>query len=402
MTATTFTPTPANRHAHATEAESACAAFENRYGYKPCWIASAPGRVNLIGEHTDYNAGFVLPMAIDYRTAIAAAPNPSKRIVIYSEAVAEEAIIELPHGLAADPKGRWTNYIKGVLSGLLEVGIPVRGFNALIHSSVPAGGGLSSSAALEIATAALVQALAGATLDPLRTAKLCQTAEHLFAGVPCGIMDQYIGIFGREGQALLLDCRSLEATWLPFDDPAVTVLIIDTRVKHELAQGQYAMRRLSCEEAARAMEVPTLREADLDLLGRRARRMSETAARCARHVISEIARTERAASCIRHRDWAAFGRLLDASHESLRTDFNVSSPELDVVVEAARSLRPLGGVYGARMTGGGFGGCVVALIETHRRSAIEAHIADVYRQRHGIEARFFTSRAAGGVSTREL
>jgi galactokinase len=197
---------------------------------------------------------------------------------------------------------------------------------------------------------------------------------------------------------LLLDCRSLLPTWLPFDDPAVTVLIIDTRAKHELAKGQYAIRRLACEEAARAMDVPTLREANLDLLERYKHHMSEQAVRCARHVISEIGRTERAALCIRDRDWTAFGQLLDASHESLKTDFDVSSPELDVVVEAAQSLGFEGGVYGARMTGGGFGGCVVALIETRRQSTIEAHIADIYRDRHGVEARFFTSHAAGGVS----
>jgi galactokinase len=400
MTAATL-PSLADSPVHAT-AESARAAFEKRYAQAPRWIASAPGRVNLIGEFTDYNAGFVLPMAIDYRTVIAAVPNLTRRIVIYSEAVGEEAIIDLAHGLAPDPVGRWTNYIKGVLSGFLKIGIPVRGFNALVHSTVPVGGGLSSSAALELATAGLAQALVGATLDPLRTVKLCQNAEHLFAGVPCGIMDQYIGMFGREGQVLLLDCRSLEPTWLPFDDPAVTVLIIDTCVKHELAKGQYSIRRLACEEAARAMGAPTLREGDLALLDRHAPGMSEAAMRCARHVISEITRTELAASCIRDRDWTAFGGLLNASHESLKTDFNVSSPELDTVVEAAQSLGPKGGVYGARMTGGGFGGCVVALIETHQRSAIEAHIAEVYRQRHGIEARFFTSHAAGGVSVLEV
>jgi galactokinase len=395
-------PSLANSPGRAT-VELAQAAFEKRYGSPPRCIASAPGRVNLIGEYTDYNGGFVLPMAIDYRTAIAAAPNMTRRIAIYSEAVGEEAVIDLPHGLVPDLKGHWTNYIKGVLSGLLKTGIPVRGFNALIHSTVPVGGGLSSSAALELATAGLAQALVGSTLDPLRTVKLCQNAEHVFAGVPCGIMDQYIGMFARKGQALLLDCRSLGATWLPFDDPAVTVLIIDTRVKHDLAKGQYAIRRLACEEAARVMGVPTLREADLESLDRHAPSMSEAAMRCARHVVSEITRTERAASCIRDRDWSSFGGLLDASHESLKTDFNVSSPELDTVVDAAQTLRSQGGgVYGARMTGGGFGGCVVALIDTRERPAIEAYIAEVYRERHGIEARFFTSHAAGGVSVLEV
>jgi galactokinase len=278
----------------------------------------------------------------------------------------------------------------------------VRGFKAFIHSTLPVGGGLSSSAALETAMAALIQAMTGAKLDPHETITLCQTAEHVFAGVPCGIMDQYICTLAQAGQALLLDCRSQVPTWIPFEDPSVTVLIINTQVKHDLAKGEYARRRIACEEAARVMELSTLREAHPELLARCGPQMSEAARQCARHVIRENARTRYAAASLRERDWESFGRLLYESHESLKSDFHVSCPELDMVVEAAQALGPAGGVHGARMTGGGFGGCVIALIETSRREEIEASIAAAYRRKTGIRATFFASRAAAGVSVAEV
>jgi galactokinase len=311
-------------------------------------------------------------------------------------------VIELPRGLAPEPRKDWSNYVRGVLSGYLRRGILVQGFHAYIHSTVPVGGGLSSSAALETATAALIEAMAGKRLDPLETIALCQTAEHIFAGVPCGIMDQYICRLARAGQALLLDCRSQAPTWIPFDDRSVTALIINTQVKHDLAAGEYARRRLACEEAARVMEQSTLREANPELLSRYEGRMSEQAMRCARHVVGEIARTRQAATSLRDRDWATFGRLLNESHESLKTDFKVSCAELDVVVEAAQALGAEGGVYGARMTGGGFGGCAIALVESSKREEIQAKIGTSYRRKTGIRATFFASRAAAGVSVLEV
>lgn len=384
------------------DAELAYAAFERHYAHAPRWLASAPGRVNLIGEYTDYNGGYVLPMAIEPRTIVAAAPNDSRKITVHSEALAATVTIDLTKGLAPDPRGRWSNYLRGVVCGFLKLGALVPGFNALIHSTVPVGAGLSSSAALETSIATLLEAMAGMKLEPLQKIALCQTAEHVFAGVPCGIMDPYICTLARAGHALLLDCRSQEAVWLPFEDPEVAILIVNTQVRHELAQGEYAMRRRACEEAARALKVATLREASLERLRDRARDMSDTALRCARHVITEIARTERAAQCIAERDWHTFGELLDASHESLKSDFNVSSPELDLLVGAARDLGPRRGVYGARLTGGGFGGCAIALIEARKREEIRASIAAAYQQGTGLEPQFLISRPSAGVSILEV
>jgi len=356
----------------------------------------------LIGEYTDYNGGFVLPMAIEARTAIAAAPNESSRVVLYSQAVGETMTIDLSQPLTPEIRGRWTNYIRGVVAEFLKTGIKPQGFDAFIRSEVPLGGGLSSSAALETSMATLLEAVTGVTLDPLRKILLCQSAEHSFAGVPCGIMDPYISNLGKAGHAMLLDCRSNEPQWLPLNDPAVAILVIDTNVKHQHSKNEYALQRKACEDAARTFEVASLREASMELLGRRSGALEERALRCARHVIGEIARTERAATCIRRRDWEEFGRLLDASHDSLRDDFQVSCEELDTVVAAARGIGTAGGVYGARLTGGGFGGCVIALIEAAKQSEIERAIGAAYLRATRIQATLFVSRPASGASVIEL
>jgi galactokinase len=382
--------------------EGARNAYQRHFGRPPRWIASAPGRVNLIGEFTDYNGGFVLPMAIEARTAIAAAPNESSRIVLHSQSAGETTTIDLSRPLMREIRGRWTNYVRGVVAGFLQAGIKPQGFDALIRSDVPLGSGLSSSAALETSAATLLEAVTGVTLDPLRKVLLCQSAEHSYACVPCGIMDPYISSLGRAGYAMLLDCRSNEPTWLALDDPGVAVLVINTNVKHQLAESEYALRRKACEEAARVLDVSSLREASMELLVRRSGEMAENAMRCARHVIGEIARTERAAACISLRDWSEFGRLLDASHDSLREDFQVSCEELDAVVAAARDIGRPGGVYGARLTGGGFGGCVIALIEATKRLEIEREIGAAYLRATGIQATMFVSRPASGASVIEL
>jgi galactokinase len=378
-------------------AAQAIDAFQAQFGRRPRWLATAPGRVNLIGEHTDYNDGFVLPMAIERRMVIAAAPNDSARIVLRSAAVRETVSVELSQPLHPDPKGRWTNYPKGVLAGFLERGYIPRGFDAIVHTDLPIGAALSSSAAFETATASLLEAACGVNLDPLDKILLCQQAEHAYAGVPCGIMDQFISAAGRAGQVLLLDCRSKEPTWLPMADPAIAVLVINTNVKHDLSSSAYGERRRHCEIAARALGVASLREATAEKLRDVSASMDAMSVRCARHVIGEIARTLQAAECIRRGAWADFGQLMYESHASLRDDYAVSCVELDTAVEIARGIGRKGGVLGCRMTGGGFGGCAVALIETAAQDAIVREISASYLERTRIEATLFVSRPAQGA-----
>jgi galactokinase len=380
------------------EAEQlACSAFRKTFGHAPVWLTSAPGRVNLIGEFTDFNGGFVLPMAIEQRTALAAAPNHLNEIVLRSEASDETVSFELGRPLAPDPKGRWTNYPKGVLAGFVGRGASLTGFNAVIASTVPIGAGLSSSAALEAATELLFERVCGSPLDPVERALLCQRAEHLYAQVPCGLMDQYISLMGRPGQVLLLDCLSNSPAWIPWDDPTVTVLVVNTGVKHELSSGEYASRREACYAAARAMRVSSLREAGLDLLKAHETDMSEISMRCARHVIGENHRTRQAAGCIRDRDWAGLGELLYDSHESLRWDYRVSCRELDLVVHLAQRIGLAGGVFGARMTGGGFGGCAILLMRTEAQAHVAQEIETAYRRATGLAPRVFASRPCGGA-----
>jgi len=373
--------------------------FEKLYGRPPRWIAAAPGRVNIIGEHTDYNDGFVLPMAIEYYSVMAAdRPVDGREVItLRSTLEAEVATIDLtrPVRLAA-PK--WGNYPRGVVAGFLERGIQPGGLDVLLHSTVPLGSGLSSSAALEVCTATLLESVTGTTLDPVEKALLCQKAEHDFAGVPCGIMDQFISALGREGHLLLLDCRTRTTELVPMNDPSVALLIINTNVKHELSGGEYAERRAQCEEAARNLGVESLRDVTVVQLEAGKSKMSETVYRRARHVIGEIGRTVDAAQCVRQSDWPAVGQLMYASHAALRDDYEVSCEELDVVVEIAEAIGEQGGVYGCRMTGGGFGGCCVALVKASAVDDISKKIAADYKAKTGIAASIFASRPAAGAT----
>jgi galactokinase len=370
--------------------------FAENFGREPFWTAAAPGRVNLIGEHTDYNDGFVLPMAIERHTVIAAAPNRTGKLSLRSTAgVAGE--IDLAQPLRPGTKGAWTNYFAGVAAGFLARGAKLPGLDVAIGSDVPPGGGLSSSAALEVAAATLLEAVTGLTLDPVEKALLCQQAEHAFAGVPCGIMDQFASTLAQEEHLLLLDCRSRRVELVPLHDPAVTVLIINTQVRHELAGGEYAVRRRQCEAAAKLLGVASLRDATAELLEAARSRMDATLHRRARHVVTEIARTVRAAAAVRAGDWHLTGQLMDASHDSLRDDYEVSCAELDAVVAAARDIGPAGGVFGCRMTGGGFGGCAVALVKTAAAEAVSNEIAGQYGRRTRLQPVLFSSRPAGGA-----
>jgi len=373
--------------------------FEKLYGRPPRWIAAAPGRVNIIGEHTDYNDGFVLPMAIEYYSVMAADRPVDSREVIMLRSTLEAEVATIDLTLPVRPAApKWGNYPRGVVAGFQERGIQPGGLDVLLHSTVPLGSGLSSSAALEVCTATLLEAVTGTILDPVDKALLCQKAEHDFAGVPCGIMDQFISALGREGHLLLLDCRTRTTELVPMNDPSVALLIINTNVKHELSGGEYAERRSQCEEAASNLGVESLRDVTAVQLEAGKSKMSETVYRRARHVIGEIGRTVHAAGSVRQSDWPAVGQLMYASHAALRDDYEVSCEELDVVVEIAEAIGEQGGVYGCRMTGGGFGGCCVALVKASDVDDISEKIAADYKARTGIAATIFASRPAAGAT----
>lgn len=352
--------------------------------------------MNIIGEHTDYNDGFVLPMAIERQTVIAARKSQGTKITLHSVTTGETATFSASSIQPGDPP--WSNYVRGVVAGFKNKGLKPGGFDAVIDSDVPLGGGLSSSAALEVATATLMELLTGQKLDPAQKALLCQKAEHEFAGVPCGIMDQFTSVMAKKDHLLLLDCRSRHVEFAPFKDNSLTVLIINTNVRHKLADGAYAQRRSQCEQAAQTLKVKALRDADLKMLKAAQAGMDATVFRRARHVITENDRTVRAAECLGKGDLAKVGELMYASHASLRDDYEVSCAELDVVVDIAQQIGADGGVIGCRMTGGGFGGCAVALVRSANVELIAKRIVQDYELRTRINPSVFVSRAAAGAT----
>ena len=389
-------PNPIRTASQATVADHARQRFIERFAQPPRWLAAAPGRVNLIGEHTDYNDGFVFPMAIDRHTVVAAAPN-GRNIIRLQSSFADQPVEIDPDTLAPGAHTGWADYARGVVAGFRERGAPIPGFDAFIDSSVPVGGGLSSSAALEVALATVLEAATGHALSPVEKALLCQKAEHAYVGMPCGIMDQMASVCGQEDHLLLLDCRSLEARLVPFADPDVAVLIVDSRVRHALAGSEYPVRRAQSEAAARALNVPSLREASLDLLRTNEARMDAVHFRRARHVVTEIDRTLRAASAVAACRWDEVGRLMHESHASLRDDYEVSCAELDLLVELAASLGINSGLYGCRMTGGGFGGCAVALVRRDAADALSASLAADYEKHTGLQPSLFLTRPGAGA-----
>jgi galactokinase len=371
--------------------------FEERHGEPPRWVVAAPGRVNLIGEHVDYNDGFVLPMAIDRYTVIAAGPAAGEQATFASDLADDEAEISLAAPKKHATRGHWSNYVAGVIAGCLARGMRPGGFHAVIGSDVPLGGGLSSSAALEVATATLMEAMTGVALEPVGKALLCQQAEHQFAGVPCGIMDQFASTLCQADHLMLLDCRSRQVEMIPFTNEALTVLIINSNVKHELSGGEYAERRGQCEAAAQKLGVSSLRDATLEQLEAVRSKLSPVEFCRARHAICEIARTAAAAIAMKAGDLAQVGRHMAASHASLRDDYEVSCRELDLLVELADGIGPAGGVYGSRMTGGGFGGSTVSLVETARVDEIAGKVTAAYQRETGVEPTALTSRPSRGA-----
>ncbi len=377
--------------------------FVETFGCKPRWLVASPGRVNLIGEHTDYNEGFVLPMAIDRYVVVAAdintelsGKNSGKSAVFHSANLGGSFRVSLGKIKKSVP-GNWTNYVKGVLAGFLEREFSLPSFNAVIQSSVPLGGGLSSSAALEVSVATLLEALLDTSILPKEKALLCQQAEHQFAGVPCGIMDQFSSVFGQEDALMLIDCRSQEIKPIAFTSPDVTILITNSSVDHELAGSEYRERRQQCEAAAKSLGVPSLRDVTLAGLEKSSTELGDTINRRARHVISENIRTLHAADAICAEDWNTAGELMFASHDSLRDDYEVSCQELDLLVDIAREIGVEGGVYGSRMTGGGFGGCTVSLVKTDSLASVKQTLSSRYLKSAGIAPRLFATRPARGA-----
>ena len=373
------------------------AGFVRHYGHVPAWIARAPGRVNLIGEHTDYNEGLVLPMAIERELLMAAAPNGSRLIRLRSTAVEAPDTVELSQPVRPMTGGHWSNYPRGVIAGFIEHNVALVGLDLLIHSTVPVGAGLSSSAALEVATATLLEAVAQRRLDPLEKVRICQEAEQRFAGVPCGIMDPYVVTLARRDHLTLLDCRSRSAENIEFAEAEVAVLIAGTNVKHSLAHSEYPLRRRQCESAAQKLQLPSLRALAASDLASAAQQLDALSFRRVRHVVTEIERTQQAAAAIAARRWSEAGRLMYLSHESLSRDFEVSAPELDTIVEIARAIGEQGGVFGARMTGGGFGGCAVLLVRAAATTAIVERIRAQYSQQFAVAPTLFVSRPAAGA-----
>ncbi len=397
MATTVLSPisSPAIKAAHA---------FRDRFGRAAQAVALAPGRVNLIGEHVDYCGGFVLPMAIDRYTAIAVAPSADPTAVRVGSGMAEAVCSFTLSGgrgpIMAAPA--WARYVLGVVQLMIEAGEGVTGFDAWIESNVPLGAGLSSSAALEVATATAVDALHGRAREPMQAAALCQRAEHAFAGVPCGIMDQAASASARAGHAVLLDCRSGDTEHVPLDGASAGVLIANTNVKHALSDGAYAKRRADCKRAAEALGVELLRDATPALVEDRRAALDGLAYRRARHVTAEIERTVRAAGHLRRGDWTSFGRCMDNSHASLRDDFEVSCTELDTMVDIAQQIGTTGGVYGSRMTGGGFGGCTVSLVQVEQADAITQQLHQAYESQTGITPDIFLTRPARGAHVLNL
>jgi galactokinase len=366
--------------------------FERRYRETPAFVVRAPGRVNLIGEHTDYNDGFVLPLAIDRAVWIALRPIGEAKVEVYSPDFGEVAEFTLA-GLKKEGRG-WPEYLKGVAWALQEAGHALKAWRGVIAGDVPVAAGLSSSAALEMAVARAFATVSGLSWDPAVMAKLGQRAENEWVGVRCGIMDQMISAAGKADHALLIDCRSLHTEAVPL--PAgTTVVILDTATRRGLVDSAYNERRSQCEAAAHFFGVPALRNVGAERFAKEADRLDELTRKRARHVITENERTLGAAEAMKRGDAELLGQLMNASHVSLREDFQVSSRELDEMVECGRGVR---GCLGIRMTGAGFGGCAVALVRTWKVKEFVAVVADGYRTATGLTPNIYVCRATDGAS----
>jgi len=370
--------------------------FVQLYGAEPL-VVQAPGRVNLIGEHTDYNEGFVFPAAINFQTRVAIAPRVDRRLVVTSENYSERVELDLER-LPAMSRGHWSDYVVGVARLLRDLGGKWSGGDLLIQGDVPQGAGLSSSASLEVAVCRALLESSGEKMERAAMALLCQRAENEFVGARCGIMDQFVAVHGKRGHALLLDCRSLEYRLLPIPEN-VRLVICNTMVRHSLTGGEYNQRRAECEQAVRyfAERLPmikALRDVTLEDLKTKGGDLPKVIRKRTLHILTENARVKEAASALERKDATVFGKLMESSHNSLRDDFEVSCKELDLMVEFALNTE---GVYGARMTGGGFGGCTINMVDSSSIEAFRERVGREYQRATGQQPEIYVCSACDGV-----
>ena len=376
--------------------DRATEAFRAQCGGEPALLVRAPGRVNLIGEHTDYNEGFVLPMAIDRAVWIALRPRKERRVAVHAVDFGESVDFGFPTIEKGGPA--WGEYVKGVAWSLIEAGHTLAGWEGVVAGDVPIGAGLSSSAALEVAAARAFAAAAGLAWEPLAMARITRRAENDWVGVPCGIMDQFISALGRAGHALFLDCRDLSYRHVPLRGD-VKVVVCNTGIKRALAQSEYEVRLKQCNQAVAQLKtvglaIKNLRDVDPEDLDTASDALSEILLRRARHVVTENARVLEAVKVLEEGDLERFGELMNASHESLRDDYEVSSKELDVLVELAWK-QP--GTLGARMTGAGFGGCTVNLVRADAADAFAEAVKRGYQETLSLKAEIYVCQASDGA-----
>jgi len=377
-------------------ASDIAARFERRFGQSPRTFR-APGRVNLIGEHTDYNEGFVMPAAVQFSTYVAIAPRADGKLLIHSEQFPGDLEFDADR-LPQQRTGAWCDYVLGVAAVLQKRGVDIAGANILVHGDVPIGAGLSSSAAIEVASALALMSLSSTQLPLPEIAKLCRRAENEFVGARVGIMDQFVSCMGKAGHAFFLDCRSLDYKLVPIPS-GIELVVCNTKVKHDLATGEYNRRREECEEGVRRFAkwnptIHALRDVSVEMLHQHVRDLPEIIAKRCTHIVLENQRTLEAADALAAGDLARLGTLMRESHDSLRDLYEVSCRELDIMVDSAEGLP---GFIGGRMTGGGFGGCTINLVREEDAENFAAQIADRYRKATGIEPQTYLCTAEDGA-----
>ncbi len=381
--------------------ERIAATYQQQFGQAPELLVSAPGRVNLIGEHTDYNDGFVLPVAIDKKIIIGGSRRADDVVRLYSLNFGEFQEFSIS---SLVKQNTWSDYVKGVVSELLQDGHHLRGFNAALEGNVPRASGLSSSAAIEVASAFFMAQMFQLSMSGEEMAKLCQRAENRFVGVNCGIMDQFISRLGKLGHALLIDCRDLRYQLVPFEVEGCSIVMCNSNVKRQLVDSAYNERRSQCEEGVRLLKaklpaIAALRDVTSAQLRAHAALLPPLTFQRCRHVVTENERVTQAVEALNANNIARFGELLNQSHESLRDDYQVSCKELDILVELARSVN---GTIGSRMTGAGFGGCTVSLVQDSAVETFRQVIVEKYKERTGITADVYISKAEDGARVETL